>query len=306
MALSRLYFYQGKQPNMVLSDQLPSTFFRNGSQPLAESIRFNNVSSSVFTLNDANNSVINTSTGRSVNYTPFGYTPRQQSELVHQAYNGHIHVPLELYYLLGNGRRAYDPVLMRFRSVDTDSPFASGGINAYAYCGGDPINYSDPSARARASKKNGATHPAPSRATRKQSGSIMRTRSQNTSHSTDEIFNDFQDLIQNEKGAITTKNLKQSDIEAFFKSAHQAAKDPWIKLHPANQRVSEIERTAIQNWASTESNVGLAAANAWLDAQTLDLDPLHTISLTNRHDRAAAKRTHNNISSQLHFIRFGY
>lgn len=52
------------------------------------------------------------------------------------------------YYLLGNGHRCYNPILMRFASPDTLSPFGRGGKNAYAYCEGDPINRSDPSGRA--------------------------------------------------------------------------------------------------------------------------------------------------------------
>ncbi|WP_025211239.1 RHS repeat domain-containing protein [Pseudomonas brassicacearum] len=47
-------------------------------------------------------------------------------------------------YLLGNGYRAYDPVLMRFHRPDDWSPFDGGGLNPYAYCLGDPINLSDP------------------------------------------------------------------------------------------------------------------------------------------------------------------
>lgn len=47
-------------------------------------------------------------------------------------------------YLLGNGRRLYDPQLMRFLSPDALSPFDGGGINPYAYCLGDPINRIDP------------------------------------------------------------------------------------------------------------------------------------------------------------------
>jgi len=34
---------------------------------------------------------------------------------------------------------------MRFHSPDSFSPFAAGGINAYMYCGGDPVNRIDPS-----------------------------------------------------------------------------------------------------------------------------------------------------------------
>jgi len=33
---------------------------------------------------------------------------------------------------------------MKFISADVKSPFDQGGINAYAYCGGDPVNRVDP------------------------------------------------------------------------------------------------------------------------------------------------------------------
>ncbi|WP_049870484.1 RHS repeat-associated core domain-containing protein [Pseudomonas cremoricolorata] len=50
-------------------------------------------------------------------------------------------------YLLGNGHRLYSPRLMRFHSPDTLSPFARGGLNAYSYCGADPVNRVDPSGK---------------------------------------------------------------------------------------------------------------------------------------------------------------
>lgn len=46
---------------------------------------------------------------------------------------------------LGNGYRAYSPVLMRFNCPDIMSPFGAGGINLYVYCEGDPVNQMDPS-----------------------------------------------------------------------------------------------------------------------------------------------------------------
>ncbi|EJL88509.1 RHS repeat-associated core domain protein containing protein [Herbaspirillum sp. CF444] len=60
-------------------------------------------------------------------------------------YNGQRQDPVSGTYHLGNGYRAYNPVLMRFNSPDAWSPFGAGGINAYAYCAGDPVNYADPS-----------------------------------------------------------------------------------------------------------------------------------------------------------------
>lgn len=59
-------------------------------------------------------------------------------------FNGERADPLTGHYLLGNGYRAFSPVLMRFNSPDSWSPFGGGGLNAYAYCAGDPVNRSDP------------------------------------------------------------------------------------------------------------------------------------------------------------------
>lgn len=45
---------------------------------------------------------------------------------------------------LGNGYREFNPMLMCFHSPDSLSPSGGGGINSYTYCGGDPINNTDP------------------------------------------------------------------------------------------------------------------------------------------------------------------
>ncbi|GAD93715.1 conserved hypothetical protein [Paecilomyces variotii No. 5] len=74
-------------------------------------------------------------------YAPYGYSTGKSSI----GFNGHWKDPVTGWYHLGNGYRIYNPVLMRFHTPDSWSPFTSGEINPYAYCLGDPINNTDPS-----------------------------------------------------------------------------------------------------------------------------------------------------------------
>ncbi|WP_225775460.1 RHS repeat-associated core domain-containing protein [Pseudomonas sp. Marseille-Q5115] len=75
-------------------------------------------------------------------YLPFGYqaTPGMTGQL---GYTGQRREPWGV-YPLGNGRRLYQPIMMRFCQPDALSPFARGGPNAYTYCQGDPVNRHDP------------------------------------------------------------------------------------------------------------------------------------------------------------------
>ena len=59
-------------------------------------------------------------------------------------FNGERPDPVSGSYHLGNGYRAYNPLLRRFNCPDSLSPFGAGGINPYAYCLGDPLNRTDP------------------------------------------------------------------------------------------------------------------------------------------------------------------
>lgn len=52
--------------------------------------------------------------------------------------------PVTRNYPLGHGYRMYDRSSMRFTALDDYSPYGTGGMNAMAYCEGDPINGFDP------------------------------------------------------------------------------------------------------------------------------------------------------------------
>ncbi|WP_082888308.1 MULTISPECIES: RHS repeat-associated core domain-containing protein [Pseudomonas] len=84
-------------------------------------------------------------------FTPYGFGWCVPAGFSLLAFNGQLADARTGLYLLGAGRRAYSPVLMRFISADPTSPFGVGGINAFAYCEGDPVNYSDNSGLNRGS-----------------------------------------------------------------------------------------------------------------------------------------------------------
>lgn len=74
-------------------------------------------------------------------YSVYGYCPNRLDLL---NFNGERIDRVSGFYMLGNGYRAYSASLMRFNSSDNMSPFSAGGMNAYAYCLGDPVNFQDP------------------------------------------------------------------------------------------------------------------------------------------------------------------
>ncbi|MHC8357052.1 RHS repeat-associated core domain-containing protein [Pseudomonas sp. LB3P81] len=96
---------------------------------------------------DVQNSVLNALDANQphpIAYTPYGHHTRENGLLSLLGFNGELSDPLTGHYHLGNGYRQFNPVLKRFNSPDSWSPFGRGGLNAYAYCGGDPRNRNDP------------------------------------------------------------------------------------------------------------------------------------------------------------------
>lgn len=78
-------------------------------------------------------------------HTPYGHRPQGSSLLSQIGFNGQMPDPVTGHYHLGNGYRQYSPVLMRFNSPDSWSPFGAGWLNTYMYCAGEPINRQDSS-----------------------------------------------------------------------------------------------------------------------------------------------------------------
>jgi RHS repeat-associated protein len=80
-------------------------------------------------------------------YSPYGHRSPESGLSSLLGFNGERRDPVTGHYLLGNGYRSFNPLSMRFNSPDSLSPFGKGGVNAYVYCVGDPINRTDPQGR---------------------------------------------------------------------------------------------------------------------------------------------------------------
>lgn len=82
---------------------------------------------------------------RAYSYAPYGFRSLTCGRRDLLGFNGELQEYFTRYYMLGNGHRGLHQHV--FLSPDGLSPFGKGGINAYAYSSGDPINYIDPSGR---------------------------------------------------------------------------------------------------------------------------------------------------------------
>lgn len=83
---------------------------------------------------------------RFIAYTVYGASPVMPAGPL-MGFDGIVRESCLKGYLLGNGYRVFSPMLMRFFSADQMSPFGRGGINTYAYCHGDPVNFRDDTGR---------------------------------------------------------------------------------------------------------------------------------------------------------------
>jgi RHS repeat-associated protein len=121
---------------------------QQGDLLLAQHKRQNGVLDSTLLATDLQRSVLNTlKSGRQpqpIAYSPYGHHPAESGLSSLLGFNGERPDPVTGHYLLGNGYRAFNPVLMKFNSPDSLSPFGKGGLNTYMYCLGDPLNQTDP------------------------------------------------------------------------------------------------------------------------------------------------------------------
>ncbi|MNU64406.1 hypothetical protein D3C71_536830 [compost metagenome] len=141
-------FYLKDRLATEIQDAVQRSIMQHDDQLLAQQQRQNGNVESRLLNTDQQRSVLNVldaARPRPIAYSPYGHRPPENGLLSLLGFNGERPDPVTGCYLLGNGYRAFNPVLMRFNSPDSWSPFEKGGLNAYAYCKGNPVSHVDPS-----------------------------------------------------------------------------------------------------------------------------------------------------------------
>ncbi|RON54159.1 hypothetical protein BK667_11725 [Pseudomonas frederiksbergensis] len=137
-------FYNGAQViNERGAEGSLLTLVRSASGVFAESLLSQSIRTVRLTGSDGQGSVRLESDHetRLVSYTAHGNDDGTAQSRV--GYAGELRdLESDLYF--PGSYRPYDPVLMLFLAPDSASPLGAGGLNRYAYCGGDPVNRVDP------------------------------------------------------------------------------------------------------------------------------------------------------------------
>ncbi|WP_258042043.1 RHS repeat-associated core domain-containing protein [Pseudomonas syringae] len=139
-------FYQKNRLATEIQGALQRTVFQHEDLLLAQQRHVDGVVNTMLLATDQQRSVlrlVDKSGIEPVAYSAYGHHPAESGLTSLLGFNGERRDPVTGHYLLGNGYRAYNPVLMRFNSPDSLSPFDEGGLNAYGYCGGDPVGFVD-------------------------------------------------------------------------------------------------------------------------------------------------------------------
>jgi RHS repeat-associated protein len=141
-------FYQGNLLTTELGQQTQRTILRREAQPLAQQQNEAGVTETTLLATDQADSLLKTLSSNNpqqLSYAAYGYHPAKSGLSALIGFNGECPDAITGHYPLGQGNRFFNPVLMRFNSPDELSPFDErAGINQYAYCGGDPTNFVDP------------------------------------------------------------------------------------------------------------------------------------------------------------------
>lgn len=138
-------FYRNDRLGTEIQGAKQYSFFEHGTQVLAQQMREAGKVECALQATDFQGSVLHAVAGgqhQQMVYSAYGHRSPESGLISLLGFNGERRDSVTGYYFLG--RRPFSPALMQFFCADRLSPFGRGGINARAYCLGDPVNNVDP------------------------------------------------------------------------------------------------------------------------------------------------------------------
>ena len=124
-------FYCKSRLTTEIQGAMRHSIVQHGDQLLAQQRSEGDAPGTTLLATDQQRSVLHTLKSNQppqpIVYSPYGHRPAESGLLSLLGFNGERPDPVTGHYLLGNGYRAFNPVLMRFNSPDSLSPFGKGG-----------------------------------------------------------------------------------------------------------------------------------------------------------------------------------
>ena len=160
-----LRFYEGNRLSLAVHEGISTHLLTLNGQPIGQQ-QSGDENKTLVLLTDASHTVVGECLQNQLltaAYTAYGERSSEQALHSMVAFNGEVLDEASGWYLLGKGYRAYNPLLMRFHSPDSMSPFGAGGLNPYGYCLGNPVALRDPSGHAGTGRNRRPERATPTR-----------------------------------------------------------------------------------------------------------------------------------------------
>lgn len=180
-----------------------------------------------------------------MSYSPYGYAAQQATMPYGLGFNGELRDILNDYYHLGIGHRSYSTTLMRFVSSDSVSPFGRGGVNAYCYCIGDPVNHTDPRGQNRL--KNLFSNKKPVNVHSQKANIEIAARSRDVTLAGRAIAEDARARMS---GVELLKKIEHVDVAYRNIARHLDQGDIFTALEP---RAASRPKPSLTAWATDNS-----------------------------------------------------
>lgn len=223
------YFYCEDTLSNIAHASTSESFFRYGRYNLSLKVQQN--PQRLLSVDLFNTPLLATAPNQVVSYrySAFGFSSPSKNEW---GFKGERKDPISNGYLLGNGRRLYNPSIMRFTSPDPLSPFSKGGLNYYAFTLNDPINGSDPTGLVTQSiiNFNAKLHPK-----KTYRGDILWQHDGITAFAekrrTDGNLDTLYILSHGEKGVLSGNELNYSALDIFIRLNQKGIKMQGRQTH---------------------------------------------------------------------------